>query len=295
MARIFLGPNAPDSIYLAQVSVQSDNYIELKYHSLPPNTVKKIVLERSVNPGAGFQAIDSISTQNGFLPSDYLLNDSTADVHNQSYYYRLIAIDSCGTIKKYSNIGRSILLHCVEDQTDNQLSWNAYETWLEGVDNYKAFRTINGQPTAGELIVTQSSWILTYSDPLTTIDPNKSLCYWIEANENAGNPYLNNAISLSNTCCIIKEGTLFMPNAFCPDGINYRFRPVTTFIDPLSFNLTIFNRFGQQIFETSDMSEGWNGMVSGQPAPLGLYVYLVSYKSATGKEYTKRSSVFLVR
>lgn len=89
-----------------------------------------------------------------------------------------------------------------------------------------------------------------------------------------------------------------MPNAFYPDGLKNRvFRPVPTpvFADPQSFKMTIFDRWGQQLFETTDMISGWDGSVGGQITPSGMYIYLLIYKSLEGKEYTKRGTVTLLR
>jgi gliding motility-associated-like protein len=67
---------------------------------------------------------------------------------------------------------------------------------------------------------------------------------------------------------------LFVPNVFTPDGdgINDTF----TILAPsgaAESTLRIFNRWGQEIFVTSDMSVGWNGTSAGEPVPDGVYIY----------------------
>jgi hypothetical protein len=59
--------------------------------------------------------------------------------------------------------------------------------------------------------------------------------------------------------------------------------------------MTIVSRWGQQLFETTDMVTGWDGLINGQLAPPGLYAYIVTYKSIGGQEYTKRGTVFVLR
>jgi gliding motility-associated-like protein len=292
---LFTGYAIPDSIYLTEVSVVSDKYVSVKFHSLPDSTVKKVILERSVDGGASFQAIDSISVQGDFVEQDGIMNDTTADVHSQSYTYRVIAVDYCGTNLIYSNSSKSIFLQCSSTPDQNTLEWNAYESWLEDVEGYKVYRTVQGQPVAGEMIQNVSSATLTYPDLASDVDPTKQACYWIVASEKPGNPYLTNSTSVSNTCCIIKGATLFMPNAFRPGGKNDRFRPVATYVDPQSFTMTIFSRWGQELFKTSDIVNGWDGLINGQYAPPGLYAYVLSYKSVGGKEYAKRGTVIVVR
>ncbi|MBK9730252.1 MAG: gliding motility-associated C-terminal domain-containing protein [Chitinophagaceae bacterium] len=68
------------------------------------------------------------------------------------------------------------------------------------------------------------------------------------------------------------------PSGFSPDGNqqNDLFRPVITC--PVSdYNMKIFNRWGQLIFETSNVNESWNGEYKNQPADVGVYVWMVDY------------------
>lgn len=291
--RLYSGSDVPDSVYITKVSVINDRDVRIDFHSSPGSTVKKMILERSDNGGISFTAIDSLSVLGDFVPEDYYMTDITADVHSQSYSYRLVAYDYCGTTKVYSNIPRTIFLQCSSTQTENSVDWNFYETWIKDVEGYKVYRTVEGQTTI------DSSYLLStinnYTDPLLGVDPTKKVCYWVVAAEKPGNPYLNDATSVSNICCIIKGATFYMPNAFRPGGINSRLRPVVTFVDPQSFAMTIVNRWGQQLFETTDIVNGWDGLIDGQLAPPGLYAYLITYKSVGGQDYIKRGTVFVLR
>ena len=72
-----------------------------------------------------------------------------------------------------------------------------------------------------------------------------------------------------------------LPNAFTPngDGINDRFFVVGNADEAESFQLSIWNRWGELIFETNDANEGWNGQKfnTGKIAPNGVYVVVVQY------------------
>ncbi len=72
-----------------------------------------------------------------------------------------------------------------------------------------------------------------------------------------------------------------LPNAFTPygDGVNDRFFGVGNAEEAESFRLTIWNRWGELIFETDDANEGWNGQKfnTGKLAPNGVYVVVVQY------------------
>jgi len=218
-------------------------------------------------------------------------------VNSQSYSYMMVAYDSCGNIRLESQVSNSIFLVCNSTDAQNSISWNPYSYWLNDVADYNIYRTVDGLPIDGQLMASNNPSTQTYTDMLAGVNPISAVCYWVMAEENSGNPYLNNAVSLSNTCCIIREARLFLPNAFHPGGKNNKFRPVPSpaFVDEQSFQMLIFSRWGQQIFETNDMINGWDGMINGQNAPVDLYSYVVTYKSIKGQDYTQRGTVTLIR
>jgi gliding motility-associated-like protein len=293
----FTGSSEPTFVYLASVSVESSSFIRASYHYEPANTITKMILLRSDDGGANFQPIDSVSVSSGFLPQNSFLDDNTADVNSQSYSYMLVAVDSCGNIRLESQVSNSIFLECNSTDTQNSIAWNSYALWLNDVKDYNIYRTVEGLPVAGEILASVNPGTLSYTDVLNGISPIDKVCYWIMAEETPGNPYLTNATSLSNTCCIIREPTLFIPNAFHPGGTNTVFRPVPNpaYVDAQSFQMIIFNRWGQQIFETNDMFNGWDGIINGQNAPIDLYAYIITYKSLKGQDYTQRGTVSLIR
>ncbi len=91
---------------------------------------------------------------------------------------------------------------------------------------------------------------------------------------------------------------LFVPNSFTPNGDekNEIFKPV---ICPELdyYTLTIYNRWGQEIFRTSDPAKGWDGKHGGKESPLGVYTYMVVYDSwaVFENEKTVRGQVNLIR
>lgn len=74
---------------------------------------------------------------------------------------------------------------------------------------------------------------------------------------------------------------LSFPNAFSPngDGINDVFLPVGIEQTLFAYQLLIFNRWGQLIFESDDYYQGWDGNFMGKIAPVGVYIYRVDYST----------------
>jgi gliding motility-associated-like protein len=84
-----------------------------------------------------------------------------------------------------------------------------------------------------------------------------------------------------------------IPNAFTPngDGKNDVFRLKYLPAQVQSFNLKIFNRYGQMVSELKSREDYWDG----GNYDLGVYYYLFVYKDIMGKEYTQKGDISLIR
>ena len=87
----------------------------------------------------------------------------------------------------------------------------------------------------------------------------------------------------------------FIPNAFTPngDGINDVFAvmggPFT------KFNIQIFNRWGEKVFETDQQREWWDGTFRGNPLPGGVFAYRLVAVGDDGGEYKMTGNITLIR
>jgi gliding motility-associated-like protein len=90
--------------------------------------------------------------------------------------------------------------------------------------------------------------------------------------------------------------TYYVPNAFSPngDGLNDVFRPVPVGIVSTQF-FRIFNRYGQVIFETTQVAKGWDGTFKGVQQPIGNYVWIIKGKDRNGRTLEMKGNVVLVR
>jgi gliding motility-associated-like protein len=89
---------------------------------------------------------------------------------------------------------------------------------------------------------------------------------------------------------------IFMPNAFSPngDGRNDVFRPVLVGISRLT-GFSIYNRWGQRVYSTSQNGQGWDGTIHGIKQDTGTYVYMVQGIDYMGNTITKKGAFTLVR
>jgi len=98
---------------------------------------------------------------------------------------------------------------------------------------------------------------------------------------------------------IIPMVSFHMPNAFTPnnDGVNETFFGKGVLTGMRDFQFTIWNRWGEQIFSTTDPDDGWNGRKNnvGANSPVGSYPYLVTFKEPRGNLVRLKGQANLIR
>jgi gliding motility-associated-like protein len=111
-------------------------------------------------------------------------------------------------------------------------------------------------------------------------DQNPSYTYTTDGTHN---PFLiaYNEFGCSDTArrsLFVEPFPIYIPNTFTPDGneFNNNFN-VGLALDPLEWEMRIFNRWGEQVFKTNDPEDYWDGQYNGFPAPDGIYAYKVKY------------------
>lgn len=97
---------------------------------------------------------------------------------------------------------------------------------------------------------------------------------------------------------ILPEVLIYAPNSFTPDGDEFN---QTWFIhmegiDKYDFELLIYNRWGQLIWESHDIEVGWDGIYNGKPVEVGIYTWVVNTKDVLNdNKYTHNGFVNVMR
>lgn len=104
---------------------------------------------------------------------------------------------------------------------------------------------------------------------------------------------LNDDIYIDAVTC---EDCIYMPTAFTPNGDGKNDRLGVVSKCPLhSFNLKIFNRFGELVYDSKDVMGKWNGMYEDERADLGVYFYYIQYTSAADmKDHFIKGDITLI-
>ncbi len=175
--------------------------------------------------------------------------------------------------------------------TDNSinLNWSAYSGWQNGVHHYE----VDKYTREGTLLQTFNTGLNTFLTDDASDPANQVVRYVVRAIANDAG--LGEAIS--NVAEIIKEPKLFYPTAFTPDGQgpaqNEVFRVFGQYF--ASFELRIFNRWGELLFVTQNPAQGWDGRYQGRDQPEGTYAFVALITDLAGRTFTRTGSVVLLR
>jgi len=165
------------------------------------------------------------------------------------------------------------------------------------------FTAYANEPTAALYI-----WIISRLDSVTQTYnqivryPDKTLQYTFNNN---GTYQVSLEVSDAQSVCVdttqtfkivIDNTVMKIPNVFTPGssiGANDILK--VSFSSVITFKASVFNRWGNLLYQWTDPSKGWDGRVSGKFAPTGVYYVIVEYKDSNGKNRTMSRAVNLLR
>jgi len=102
---------------------------------------------------------------------------------------------------------------------------------------------------------------------------------------------------ISVKACSPPERCIVIPTAFTPnnDGKNETLGPLTNGCRIQKINFTIYNRWGQMIFETNDLNKKWNGVYNGIPQSSGVFVFYCNYITEDNVSRSQKGTFMLLR
>lgn len=107
----------------------------------------------------------------------------------------------------------------------------------------------------------------------------------------------SDAVDFQVDSCLSAEPCHYdFPNVFTPnlDGVNDEFGLLYN-CAPNGFELKIFNRWGQMVYDGEEYEQGWDGTFNGRPAPVDVYMWIARVVGPDGEEETRQGNVTLLR
>jgi gliding motility-associated-like protein len=108
-----------------------------------------------------------------------------------------------------------------------------------------------------------------------------------------------NAVGCPDTLCMpvstIVTPALDVPNAFTPNSNDINSRVMVRGFGIAKMHFTIWNRWGQKVFETENRNDGWDGRVNGVVQPMDVYAYTLEVEFSDGTKTTRKGDITLIR
>jgi gliding motility-associated-like protein len=126
---------------------------------------------------------------------------------------------------------------------------------------------------------------------LTTVTPVVDTWYTCQMTNQYGCSSSDSAFVIVDIIC----GEVFVPNAFSPnndlsnDVLKVRGNCLT------SINFIVYDRWGDKVFESTDVSLGWDGTFKGKAMDTAVFYYYLTAKTADGKTHEKKGNITLIR
>ena len=218
-------------------------------------------------------------------------NDYTdADVSNArdfSYCYEVVPRDVCGNQNEANVVACAFTPSgSVNSQDEVSLIWPGYTGFLNGVDRYEVEKSYDGVNFTPVSQVNDTTFFETDSQT-----QNQVLHYRIKVYSTTAGVME----AVSYTIRLVKSNRVFFPDAFTPDGdgLNDEFRANARFYS--SFEMDIFNRWGELIFHSDNIDQTWDGNYNGKPAQQDTYVVKITLTDESGAATSHEGSLRLLR
>lgn len=286
-------PKQVEYAYIRKASVSPDNKkVELSFYVDASLVVRGYDLYRS-NNNIDYSLIKSF-VYTGNNSFSYI--DTSPKVADKSIsYYKLKIPDQCELLYTSSNIVSTIKLNVdASDAEKNILTWNELLGW-EAIDNYEIYRIDEASPLGFQIGNVLSAGLGYEDNTSSMISASDKILYYLIAKEGGSTPDGENIESRSSTASVIKESLIFVPNAFSPnDIVNNVFKPSCSFIKIGTYQFKVLSRWGEVIFETTNLNEGWDGRFKGKICSPASYVYVIEFTNSEGKKIKKAGTVNLI-
>ncbi len=258
-------------------SVVTDNGVALEWQPDPNFPPAQFSVEKSTS---GTYQLLATTAQPAFQGAAYTTEEASC--------YRIRYTDLCGNTSS-PGIDACPLRLSATLLPDNsvKLTWTPYSGWTNGVAAY----TIEKYSGDGVLLESIPAGTATeYIDGATDLD-HQAFIYLIRATANDGGL----TASRSNRVAILKDPNLFHPTAFTPNGDNLNdiFTVFGQYV--VEFEMQIFNRWGELLFTTDDITSGWDGTFKGNAMPEGTYAFIANITDSAGRTFKRSGSVLLLR
>ncbi|MBK8341964.1 MAG: gliding motility-associated C-terminal domain-containing protein [Bacteroidetes bacterium] len=248
---------------------------------VPPSPVANAGPDKDVCPGDTVHLEGSGGVSYLWSPPVYLDDDTIANPAVQgpltNMFYQLTVFDSNGC----------------PDVDDVNVFLRVLPDVYAGEDQYMVDGGFAQLNASGALTYTWTpeDFLSNPIIPDPTAYPEDTTIYYVTGVDQYGCENTDSVTVFVLPQTIIASPTAFTPNG---DGLNDTYKPILIGIGEITY-FSIYNRWGELVYETADPTVGWDGTESSNEQEVGNYVVLIRGLDAFGVEITKSSMVLLMR
>jgi len=225
-----------------------------------------------------------------------LFIDSLSITSEGAISYEIVIHDACNDEITTELVSTIFAEGIAQENRTNLIRWMPFELTNAVVKSYEVFHADGfTNPSLGIFNTDEFSYVNTV-DPRIPSEAIK--CYYVIATADVTLPdgTIQEIKSRSNTVCVKQFSTIFSPNAFVPYGKNNVFKPVVLFPEAVNeYQLLVYDRWGQILFESNEIEIGWDGQKDGRDIPAGIYPYLIRLVQPNGEVLEDKGMVTLIR
>jgi gliding motility-associated-like protein len=254
----------------ASVTVNQDQIVIL---AEVPGKSYTLNIERADNGSTAYKRIMTLNNENEYQDLDVKPDE-------KSYCYRF-SFESCDV--KYPNSDPICTILLKKDMS--VFSWTPERPFFGDLENYTVSQTaLSGVNTE---IDRQQNLSFT---PQFANSSELEYTFRVKATSQNGN-----LESFSNAILYRRGAGVFVPAAFTPNDDSHNNTLYAVAEQVKSFDFTIMNRWGNVVFHTSNLAEGWDGRINGTNAAVGSYVYKIVFVDDIDQKVEKRGTFMLLR
>jgi gliding motility-associated-like protein len=273
---------ASKNSYIAKASVQNEA-VDLSLYTFPGSSLEKInIYKREDNGPFGF--LQSINTTGGLIE----FTDKQVFVHRKTYTYYFSTEGPCGLIFDSSQWAKTILLNVVMVAPGDQLiNWTLYDDFIKSTSKQELLLSNDpgfNRSSPWNILSGFGNNVVSAADQTNFSQSQERICYCIRAIENSPDlVYTRQDTSYSNIECVTADPIVYFPNAIQLNGFNTSFFPQGVFIDYTKSSFQIYNRWGEVLYETTDIRKAWDGTFEGSLVESDVYAYHATIVGLNGK------------
>ncbi len=288
----------PDFAHLIKASVINNEFIRLNLYADSTISEPSYVIQKAENQPSDFNPVDTINS----YKANILYKDTDAGFLNSKNYYYYEVLDSCKRSVKKSDTVSSIYLKAEPiSNKENKLTWNEPRGLSAEVGYYVIKRKKQKDSDFEVIEPAIPPGQTSYNDYFAKYGEEKffePLIYKVKAIGTFNYFHKPQLTIYSNYAKVERELETFIPNAFNPESNieeNRVFKPIIRNVIPKKYRMTIYNNWGNIVFQTNDHKEPWDGNINGNKAPPGVYRYSVAFRTKYGQEHREKGTVKLIR